>query len=584
MIQPEKYHITPHPNGGRGFKMSLINGEVDVPDTPGAYVVSTGCGSGKTECAKSIIRHKYNSGVLYCVDTRAELAKMYDWILDNLCTPGGQLQKEDVFMITSDEQSQDYKVMLREYQAHPELLMRKKVLLLTHVRFWSDLIDYFLIFTDAPYTDTFTGDFETLMKRGDLRKYVIFDETPTFIKPFVNIPKPILGNFCTRDRKGVLKAKSSGEMLDYYNTFVKGTSGDFYKTKNKLTRNKVDTVLGMLPHELEDWNVMKKDSLSISFTPMMLCQKDMQTHILILEGAGDVLFCGSKKYNVIDVPEKYHSKIILQKFDFPLVRKRYEQIDLENFHSFTSWLSEHIERSEGKVLVVVWKTQGIKTKKEENDIDDSSASEFVNRVQTQFEAKGLSSEKYSITYYGANDTKSTNLYRDYQEIVLCGTWHIPGTYKFRRDFCSMTSEEEHLFWYYIQLISRIGIRKNDGQTYNVVLSNDHPEKFFDALDKYFNDNYLDLKSKDNQDPDWIRIAKEKGIGKIMIGHISNLIAFRPGLKDAIEQSEETTISVSLKDLNEITGLKKKKAQGFLGLKKNLAKLGIELIIEKGTKK
>ena len=73
----ELFNITTHITGD-GFRMQLSTGVIDVPDDNGGYIISSGCGSGKTESIKSLIRQKYNSGILYCVDTRDELGKMYD--------------------------------------------------------------------------------------------------------------------------------------------------------------------------------------------------------------------------------------------------------------------------------------------------------------------------------------------------------------------------------------------------------------------------------------------------------------------------------------------------------------------------
>ena len=68
----ELFHITPNTTGP-GFHMALKTGEIDVPDACGGMIVSSGMGSGKTESIKSLIRQKYDEGILYCVDTKEEL-------------------------------------------------------------------------------------------------------------------------------------------------------------------------------------------------------------------------------------------------------------------------------------------------------------------------------------------------------------------------------------------------------------------------------------------------------------------------------------------------------------------------------
>ena len=50
----ELFDIIPSTTG-KGFTMQLNTGTIDVPDKPGGYIISSGCGSGKTESIKSLI-------------------------------------------------------------------------------------------------------------------------------------------------------------------------------------------------------------------------------------------------------------------------------------------------------------------------------------------------------------------------------------------------------------------------------------------------------------------------------------------------------------------------------------------------
>ncbi len=136
----ELFNITPHQRG-KGFTFNLSTGQIDVPDQEGCYVISTGCGSGKTECCKSLIRQKFNEGIVYCTDSKCGVADMYHWICDNSSNIG--ISVSDVAILTSDD---DYEDQLNHYKDNPEMLMSKKVILLTHYRFWTDLLNYFIIF------------------------------------------------------------------------------------------------------------------------------------------------------------------------------------------------------------------------------------------------------------------------------------------------------------------------------------------------------------------------------------------------------------------------------------------------------
>ena len=62
-MEKELYTITPNDRDS-GFTIHLANGEIQVPDEGGCYVVSTGCGSGKTESIKSKIKQRMYSKFL----------------------------------------------------------------------------------------------------------------------------------------------------------------------------------------------------------------------------------------------------------------------------------------------------------------------------------------------------------------------------------------------------------------------------------------------------------------------------------------------------------------------------------------
>ena len=96
---------------------------------------------------------------------------MYQWIVDNLIGEilhGETLKPNDVLMIHSDA---DFEKM-REYKTHPENVVGIRILIITHVRFFTDLINYFLLYepnNPNPVVPVFDGDFKKLMQQDNLR-------------------------------------------------------------------------------------------------------------------------------------------------------------------------------------------------------------------------------------------------------------------------------------------------------------------------------------------------------------------------------------------------------------------------------
>lgn len=537
---PERINVTSHP-GGNGFDIPFPFGTIVVPDTPDGYCISSGCGSGKTESIKSLIRQKWDQGILYCVDTKNECNRMYQWIVDNLIGEilhGETLKPNDVLMIHSDA---DFEKM-KEYKTHPEQIVRIRILIITHVRFFTDLINYFLFYepnNPNPAVPVFDGDFKKLMQQGNLRKYILLDETPLFLRPFITFSKGLLGVFSEKNKKGGYRCKSQTDIKDMYDTFIKGGSLEFYKGTDRVSQIKRNVVLGLIPKHYSEWMGMKDKNCNIHFYPSDLIHPSMGSHVIIYEGAGDVLLGKSSCFKLVDIVPKYNSQVDFREFTFGLNRKH--KPDNATYASFVkSVRSLYCSSSFGKTLIVIWKDY--RTDDERTLTKEAGKSEWADKLREALLTEGLAGSNFTVTYYGASDTKSTNVYRDYQNIILCGNWDLPPSVsgKLRKAYKSKTSQDEYKFWYTIQLLSRIGIRKNDGLKYTVYYSSDHLKKFIKSLDDYLNKNKITMKSKKaTTDPVWmVRVKSIKG-GSKYVDKIGKLIKYNPALEKAISNNDKT---------------------------------------------
>lgn len=562
----ELFNIEPHQNGP-GFLMRLKTGEIDVPDDRGGYIISSGCGSGKTESTKSLIRNKYNEGILYCVDTREELDKMYNWIIDNLVDVMPGLKKEDVMIISSDD---EHYISLSEYKDNPEIIMQKKILLITHVRFWTDLINFFLIYKPISGVDVFDGDFRKLMTRDDLRGYIVFDETPTFIKPFAVFSPVMMGNFIKVDNNGEMVCKSESEIRSFYNKFIKDTPSDIFNHKYKIGRIKKEVALNMIPRKISSWLKSENKNFEISFYPIDLCFKDITigTHILIFEGVGDVLFKGADNYKLLDTAAKYNTKTTFTKLDLCLKRNR---IDEDMFSKTMDELKKIITVP---TLIVSWKDVN-------REKTEPGCSLFRRKIMDELTIRNIDSRLFHVTYYGANDNKSTNSFRDFKQVILLGDWSLPNTEsaKIRRAFGTGTEIEDLKDWYFVQLISRIGIRKHiEGDTYSVFYTSDFGDEFIERLSSYINDNVITNKSVSPIN-DWEKIIDSMKFRKNIKEEIKKLVMNDKELQEAIVCRKDYSINVTF-DYLEGIGIKRnsRERRNYKTLADNLMLLNVFLEI------
>ena len=571
----ELFNVDFHGDGG--FTMNLKNGKIDVPETQDCYAISTGCGSGKTECCKSIIRQKHSEGILYCVDTIAELDKMYRWIIDNKDDIG--IKSSDVIIISSDER---HRVFTKEYRDNPEILLSKQVVLITHPRFWTDLINYFLIYRPTDNDYSFRGDFKALMTRDDLRRYVIFDETPVFIKPFFTMPKGLLGEF-TDHNNGVWQCKSRDEIGEYYKKFIQGSGLDpFQNPDYRINRIKRDVVLDLIPRYFDRWIHNDNDEVGITFTPLCLCQPVIKSHILIMEGAGNVLFQDSRYYKLLDVTDKYNSKVMFEEFDFGMQRRK--DLDKNAYSGYIKWLARRLrsnQRGGKKTLVVVWKNHG----KDANDSD----TKYYEDVVADLGKMRIARDSYRVIYYGSSESKSTNEFREYSEVILCGKWGIVNseTSKFKQNYGVSISNSHHKLWAYIQLLCRIGIRMHQGGEFTVLYSSDFSKQWISQLKAYFENKPLFILSGLDTDrcPDWLeRKMDNEGISERRKKEILNLCEW---LGDKIllplQQDSVAKIDISLDDIHKIIKRSRKKKHEYKNVISDLSKLGITLDITPNQK-
>lgn len=561
----ELFDITPH-STGPGFRMRLKTGEIDVPDGRGGYIVSSGMGSGKAESIKSLIRHKHDEGILYCVDTKDELEKMFGWIVENLVVEG-VLRMEDVMIISSDPGRADF---LGQYRDNPGVLMEKKVILITHVRFWTDLINHFLIYKPQKEVAPFDGDFRTLMGRDDLRGYVIFDETPTFINPFVEFDRSMLGIFGKTDEKGNIVCKPPEELGRYYDLFIRGGKNDLFNQAYRINRMKRDVVLGLIPKYYGSWVMSDTDKVGITFYPVDLCPGGMtiSTHILIFEGAGNILFRGSTRFTLLDTESKYNTVTDFRRMDFGLSRKCFDEA---GFGTFVKRIGRLIDKPS---LIVCWKDIN-------GDDDGPGKSGYAERFRRLLVAEGVGPGLFTVTYYGATDNKSTNSYRDVEQILLCGDWNLPNTEsaKIRRAYGTSTDPHSQKDWYFSQLITRIGIRKHiEGEVYTVWHTDDFDERFIERMDAYFNENRVIGKASVSHN-DWEKRLDGMKIRSNIKEEIRLLARYDRDMQRAITMDSEYTKEVTFCYL-EMIGIKRgKRERGrYKALIDVLKTMGINLVI------
>ncbi len=546
------------------LKIKLKNRNVELPDDVGNFILSTGCGSGKTYWLERFILH-YMEGMLIIVDSIVSANSLYFDLLTKL-----GLDANDMMLIHSKT---DYDVM-NEYANNPEEVTKKKVLIMTNVRLYTEYPPVYLLYNKNGVTlSSFDGDWKKLMNNPNTRRWIIIDEIPGFIQKYATVSKLHLGVLGETDDNGGYKAKEFIVMEKDYNTFIAHSDAALFATTTALGKLKTDSALYIIKHKYLDMMKVQGDAV-IQFSPC-----DFQTTkslVLIMEGAGDVLFKDSSIYKLIDIPQKYRAKADFHSFNVPNLNRRSNKHQ-ELIKSMVQSVIAILSSVKGKTLIACWNDFKGEDKGTTSDNQESKDSSTVALLSEELTKADIPLDSFSIIYYGSAESKAVNDFKDYSNIILLGKWSLPvstSSEKFNKAFLTNTTLTRYMLWEYVQLITRIAIRQD--RDINVFYSDDHNKDFMLTLEKYFNQNILDIPE---EHIDWRDKVKKLNNGKRIVSQIERLSQRFPYIPQMIvEGNQNKTINVSLKEVNNLIG-KNKKRRDYKLLISILQKFGISLVLQ-----
>ena len=542
------------------FTINLKNSSIDLPDDVGTYVVSTGCGSGKTHWLKGFVRQYYNDGILVVVDSIRSANTLYDSLL------GLGMSEDDMLMIHSKT---DFAVQ-NEFSRNPNEVTKKKVLIMTNVRLYTEFPPVYMLYNSRGIQlGYFNGDWTGLMNDPNVRRWIIIDEIPGFIQDFCKVSKLHLGVLSEPDGHGGYKAKDEPEMLNAYRSFISNSGSPFFDGSTELGKLKIETTLAFIRKDYQNM-IKAKEASYIQFSPC-----DFQSNrslVLIMEGAGDILFKDSAVYNLVDVRQKYTSPAVFSKFNIPDLKRKDTSTNM-TVQRMVEQVESIITKTKGKHLIVCWKDFS----GNEATGDDNTDSSLVMLLKERLDALKIPDDSYSIIYYGSSESRAVNTFKDYKNIILLGKWSLPvssSSEKFNMVFQTKTTLTRYMLWEYVQLITRTRIRL--GMDINVFYSDDHDSDFMATLEKYLNQNKLDIKE---EHVDWRDKVKKEKYGGRQLCNIEKLTLRFPFLPEQIiEPQKEKKINISVPELNDLLGYKDRRRKHYEPLQRVLEKFNVKLEI------
>lgn len=539
-------------------------GEMTVSCQGGAAVLPIPCGGGKSTGIADLIRQFQAEGVLLLVKTRRECDEAREKIIAN------GVAEKDVAMLY------DGSLDATGYEGDPDSITMKRVIITPSINLYRGYLPALLTYDAGKRVDTkpYIGDVTKLLTSSTTRKYILIDEQPDFIQPFIEFSRPkilsVFGYIKKTAKNGIslgsgsyLHCMSPQDMETIYAKFTGKTSDRFYGTKSKLNDYRTDECLYYIRDHFTQLGSIKHDRVPVYHWLKELHVKKMSPNIYIFDATGDVL--SEYKRTGFQLARNtdtcYSSDIEFEEFPMNVERWLFEDgIDesfiIERIVDIVDELERQINSIAGKLLVVTWKYMAARNS---NPEQEDKHFDIISILEQQLDSRGLGG-RYSIIYRGSGQDKATNAFSDFSGITFLGEWRTgKSTLKLlNKNYGIQTSERRLRLAAMIQTVCRIRIRKHEGQKIWIFYSDDIDRKLIRDMFFYF---------KEKSDPAVVvsgvaMLPKENGRTFGFIEKVRKLCTYDPGLIQAIKESRGYTLKIPLGTLHSLIPLKEKKTRAY----------------------
>ena len=429
---------------------------------------------------------------------------------------------------------------MEEYKSDPKSLGKYEILIITSVRIIIDPYELFLSY-----------------KSGE-RGYILIDEMINYYPQPFDIPREMkdivtfVDKYKTHQRKHGLECgngiyRHCYQSVDEMWAAYKASDYRLFKAENELVRYKTEYIF----KHIQEHGLMSIRGKLKDYVDKLCC--------ILFDGTADCLFKDTDPRQLPVTGKRYCSDIEFCQFDLPFRRKNKEDWNKETLMTIGKGALDMIKAlsDSGKTLIVTWKSLDIfRERKNTGEADYYELSDskiqynFPRLLEECLIESGVNPDNISIIYRGSGQDRGSNEYRDYQNIVFLGEWHIPDNIvgDINGMFGCRCSFKDYMKSLVIQTICRTRIRQHSGLSIKVCFSSDIDYNLMSDVQEYFRKN----------SPESCRIEgikkpcrKYSRPEKKLMMDIVLLYDYDPRIKDSIKKEIPYSFTITLDELYKI---------------------------------
>lgn len=471
-----------------------------------------------------------------------------------------------------------------EVEKNPDYLTEFKVVVTNNWRFLNDPSHIFInCFANSKNTY-----FKILNKGVSYRQYIVFDEFPNFFNKYAvgsyclvsamtylsgMYDSSIISTLTPEFKRNQFTSSQVNNLSKALNTDYKflnialGTNDEFISNLEK--ERKISKVVNAISRFIQDPFDYVTNPRIIEWIESIETIVDIGSKVFILDATGDIVFKGSKLWDIVkeypftaNISEVNYIDMDLSRSRSRLSKaKHYERL-LVQIDKLNAYLSDKLDR---KHLIVAWK-----------DTMGFNVPEIIKDKCKQ--------GNYYVTYYGSGKTRGTNEFIDCDSVIFFGDWYVNQEMikNLRKTTKSKVTSSDFVLAEMVQAIFRTRARNQKIEDNSIIVAID--PRFSETSDVGFNDLKTKListitgstKSSINFHSR-MRLAKTT-LNKQSYEKLDSFFNHYSDYKKVFE--EERTLVTTLTDLHRIIPYKVKEARSYDKLKEVLKRVfNINLIIQ-----